>query len=325
MKIIVIGLGSMGKRRIRLIKGISPDSVIVGVDSRDDRRSNAAGVCARTYGDLDAALNAEKDCACAFVSTSPLSHAAIISKCLKAGLNVFTEINLVSDGYEENLKLSKEAGRVLFLSSTFLYRKEVRFIRDEISGYGGRLNYVYHVGQYLPDWHPWENFKQFFVGDKRTNGCREIMAIELPWITKAFGDVVSVNAAHGKNTALSIDYDDNYQIILEHENGNRGVFLVDVVSPKAVRNLEVFGENFYISWDGKPTGLEKLGENGPERISLYDSAEHIDGYQATIIEDAYAAEIRAFFDAVNGKQTPEYGFEDDARILELIDRIEGTK
>ena len=37
MKVIVIGLGSMGKRRIRLLKKISADIEIIGVDSNMER------------------------------------------------------------------------------------------------------------------------------------------------------------------------------------------------------------------------------------------------------------------------------------------------
>ena len=38
MIIVVIGLGSMGKRRIRLVKEMYPDYVVVGIDGREDRR-----------------------------------------------------------------------------------------------------------------------------------------------------------------------------------------------------------------------------------------------------------------------------------------------
>ena len=41
MNIAVIGLGSMGKRRIRLIKALYPDYNIIGIDGRKDRRQEA--------------------------------------------------------------------------------------------------------------------------------------------------------------------------------------------------------------------------------------------------------------------------------------------
>ena len=106
------------------------------------------------------------------------------------------------------MSLAKEVCKTLFLSSTFFYREEIRYIRSKISN-DKKWNYSYHIGQYLPDWHPWESYKDFFLGDKRTNGCREIMAIELPWLTGTFGEVDRVNVLSDKLTGLNIDYKDN--------------------------------------------------------------------------------------------------------------------
>ena len=70
------------------------------------------------------------------------------------------------------------------------------------------VNYIYHIGQYLPDWHPWENYKNFFVGDRRTGGVREIFGIDLPWLLDAFGPVKHVYAEKDKLSGLEIDYPD---------------------------------------------------------------------------------------------------------------------
>ena len=69
MKIVVIGLGSMGKRRIRLIKELYPSYLIYGVDSREDRREEAKEL----FG-IDSYIkisDVSDDVTCAFVSTSP--------------------------------------------------------------------------------------------------------------------------------------------------------------------------------------------------------------------------------------------------------------
>ena len=211
------------------------------------------------------------------------------------------------------------------MSSTFLYREEIRFMQKEVKGQLKPVNYVYHVGQYLPDWHPWENYKDFFVGDKRTNGCREIMAIELPWLIETFGAVKRVSVMHDKMSQLNVEYDDNYMIQLVHENGNKGVIVVDIVCPRAVRNLEVYSEDTYMSWNGRPDGLKKYDrkKDDIENIMLYDYVEHKSGYQSTIIENAYADEIEEFLDVIAGKSAQTYGFEKDAKVLEWLDCIEG--
>lgn len=324
MKILVVGLGSMGKRRIRLLQRFTEIEIIVGIDGREDRREEAGELYGiETYRSIDEALNAHEDIDSSFVCTSPLSHAGIIKTLLTASLNVFTEINLVKDGYEENIKLAKEQNVTLFLSSTFYYREEIQYIREKIAG-RNKLNYVYHIGQYLPDWHPWENYKDFFVGDKRTNGCREIMAIELPWLIGTFGAVKKCNVLSDKITDLNIQYSDNYMIQLVHENGNKGTLIVDIVSPKAVRNLEVYGENIYYSWNGSPISLEEfvLETKSVEKVKLHEAAEHMEGYGLFITENAYQNEIREFIDVVKGKREPLYGFRQDFDVLNLIDKIE---
>ena len=237
----------------------------------------------------------------AIICTSPLSHSKLIKLCLKNNLHVFTELNLVTDGYDENIQLAEEKNKVLFLSSTFLHRAEINQIKKLVKMQDERLNYNYHIGQYLPDWHPWENYKDFFVGDKRTNGCREIFAIELPWLIEVFGNVKDIIVRKSRISSLNIDYDDNYMVILEHESGHKGMLAVDIVSRKAVRNLEVFGENLYLSWDGSAEGLKMMDieKRIEENILLYEKVDQLNQYSKFVVENAYYDEIVSFFNVIS--------------------------
>ena len=320
MNIVVIGLGSMGKRRIRLIQEMYPEFLICGVDGREDRRTEAT----EKYGIncFDAIEHVGEHIDCAFVCTSPLSHAAIIKECLHNKWHVFTELNLVDDGYEENMNLAVENNCKLFLSSTFFYREEINYIQSQIKP-DKKWNYIYHVGQYLPDWHPWENYKDFFIGNPRTNGCREILAIELPWLIETFGEVKTAHAVSDKMTDLNISYDDNYMIQIEHKNGNKGSLIVDVVSPCAVRKLEAYAENAYVFWGGNPESISvfNISTKNLEKVSLNEKAEHIEGYSSFIVENAYKNEIKEFFDVVINGKSPAYGFEQDRQILKIIESL----
>lgn len=323
MRILIIGLGSMGKRRLRLLREIDSNIEIIGVDAKKERRQEVENLYQiKTYKSVEEAKeNSRIDHA--FVCTSPLTHNVIISECLQNGWNVFTELNLVEDGYKENITLAKEKKCTLFLSSTFLYRTEIQYMKKQLEG-RKQINYIYHVGQYLPDWHPWENYNDFFVGDKRTNGCREIMAIELPWLIDIFGEIVNCQVWTDKMSNLSVSYNDNYFLQFQHKNGNKGLLIVDVVSPKAVRNLEVYGEMIYISWDGSPTGLKCYDYERRKEIVVksYDTVEHLEGYSIFVVENAYKEEIRNFFEVVEKGKKPLYGFEKDLHVLQLIDKIE---
>lgn len=323
-KVLVIGLGSMGKRRIRLLKKMNKKMEIWGVDARQERCAEAEQLYdIFTSWNLEDVLVRQMDCA--FVCTSPLEHAELVAKCLGIGLHVFSEINLVADGYDSNIALAREKGVILFLSSTFLYRDEISYIKKEVMNAQSVITYSYHVGQYLPDWHPWESYTEYFVGNDRTNGCREIMAIEFPWLYEIFGEIVSYDVKKNKKTKLSTSYNDSYLLLLEHESGTQGAVLLDVVSRKAVRNLEIFGEDLYLSWDGTPNGLKKLDIDACEErsISLYSSIDARDEYAKYIIEDAYMNEIEEFFTCIEKGENTNYGFEEDKVILKLLDEIEG--
>ncbi len=320
---VVIGLGSMGRRRIRLIKGGFPFIRVVGVDCSKERREQSEkefGI--RTESSIDVLLE-EGDIDIAFVCTAPLSHAEFIRKCLKNNIHVFSEISLHMTDYETNINLAKENSKVLFLSSTLMYRREVQFIKNRLMNVEGQLSYHYHVGQYLPNWHPWENYKDFFAGKKETSGCREFMAIDFPWLIFLFGNVKKCSVIKRRVSNLELPYDDTYLITFEQEKAV-GQISVDVVSRKAVRNLEVSGESVYLTWDGSPEGLfdYDIDNSRNKQISLYDRIDQRSEYNMTIIEDAYLEEIRNFLNVIDGSETPLYSFEKDMETIRLIDFIE---
>ncbi len=238
---------------------------------------------------------------------------------------MFSELNLVADGYEQNIALAKKNDQILFMSSTFLYRDEIREIKSQVRRVKSPLNYTYHVGQYLPDWHPWESYKDYFVGDKRSNGCRELFAIELPWLIDVFGEIVNVNVVKNKISTLNIDYNDNYLVVIEHSSGHKGTLALDVISRKAVRNLEVFGEELFLSWNGSPTGLKVYDfENKTDmEIDVYNEIDQLGNYAKFVVENAYLNEIVSFFESIHERKVPIYTFENDLEIIKLIDKIEG--
>ncbi len=327
MKILIVGLGSMGKRRARLAKGMRADMTVCGVDQSEARRTEAEGLGIRAYGSIAEAVKAEKPDA-ALVCTAPITHADIITELLQANLPTFTELNLVDDGYARNEALAKEKKLPLFLSSTMLYRGETQYIKQQVRDYraqtGKAVRYIYHIGQYLPDWHPWENYKNFFVGDKRTGGVREIFGIDLPWLVDAFGEVESVSVDKDKISTLEIDYPDSYFVTLRHAGGVKGVLAVDVVSPKAVRNFECYGEGLHLFWEGNPKALYRFDRESGQKtaVDTYGSFEHDSRYSDNVVENAYVDELANFFAMLEKGEAPRWSFEKDQKVIALIETIE---
>jgi len=325
MRAVVVGLGSMGRRRIRLMKAMENAPEIVGVNRSQERRAQAErefGI--KTCATLAEAI-AEAKPQVALICTAPASHGPAVLECIDAGLDVFMEINLLGPWYAEAAAKAKAKGVKLFVSSTPVYRREMRYIADAVRG--EPVNYIFHCGQYLPDWHPWEDYHGFFAAKKETNGCREILCVELPWIEKAFGRIESVQVMSGRLTSLDIDFPDHYMILIRHEGGCKGMYCQDVVSRKGLRRLEVFSERHHIFWEGTPDSLSSydLEAKALRPVRLYDDVVQDSRYNANIIENAYADEVQAFFDYVEKGVVPPYTFEEDAHTLAVVDEIEGLR
>ena len=321
MKILIVGLGSMGKRRARLTKGIDSSIRIAGVDTAESRRAEATdlGLIDAAYPSIAEAAAAEAPDA-ALVCTAPLTHAAIISELLDNSLPVFTELNLVADGYEENMAKAKEKGVLLFLSSTMLYRRETQYIKQQVAAFGKPVHYIYHIGQYLPDWHPWENYKNFFVGNARTGGVREIFGIDLPWLLDAFGDVESVTVQKDTISDLGLPYPDCVTLLLRHKGGAQGVLAADVVSRKAVRSFECFGDGIHLFWEGNPKALYEFRDGDKQPVDTYASFEHDSRYSDNIVENAYVDELTNFFACLRGEETSRWSFEQDLAAIRIMDK-----
>ena len=325
MKLLIVGLGSMGKRRARLAKGLDPAMEIVGVDSAETRRAEAKdlGLVADAWPSIGEAVAAARPDA-GLVCTAPLSHAGVIGELLDAGLPVFTELNLVRDGYAENMAKARAKNLPLFLSSTMLYRRETQYIKQAVQRFGKPVHYIYHIGQYLPDWHPWENYKNFFVGNARTGGVREILGIDLPWLLDAFGPVEQMTVQTDSISGLGLPYPDCATLLLRHRGGVQGVLAADVVSPKAVRNFECFGDGLHLFWEGNPKALYEFRDGSKQFVDTYQSFEHDSRYSDNIVENAYVDELANFFGVLKGTEAPRWTFEKDLAAIDLMDRVQAA-
>lgn len=93
MKILVVGYGSMGRRRIRLLQKLVKNVVFICVDKSVSRLQQIREEGFLGYENLEQGISEKPDLA--FVCTSPGHHAEIILQLVNAGINVFTELNLI--------------------------------------------------------------------------------------------------------------------------------------------------------------------------------------------------------------------------------------
>ncbi|MGA2461287.1 MAG: Gfo/Idh/MocA family oxidoreductase [Candidatus Bathyarchaeia archaeon] len=317
MRFVIIGLGSMGKRRIRNLQALKHKQ-IVGFDIQPERRREAEekyGI--KTSPTFEEALSQRPDAV--IVSTPPNLHIRYAMEAARRNINFFLEASVLIDGMDELIAECKGKNIIAAASSTMRFHPSIQTMKrlvDE-NAIGKILAFNYHSGQYLPDWHPYEDYRKYYVSRKETGGCREIVPFELSWVTWLLGPVKKLSCMMGKLSRIEADIDDIYQMLLQFKNGAIGSMQVDVISRLPFRFFRMISDEGVITWD-KNLRLVTVYKASTKKTEEYPEEEGVvvEGY---FMEDnMYIKEMQHFIEAVEGKHEYMYSLEDDHRILKLL-------
>ncbi len=315
MRILVVGLGSMGTRRIRNLLALGARD-LVAFDPRADRRREAAdryGV--RTCERIEDGLGL--DPAALVISTPPDLHVPYARLAADHGRHFFTEIGVPDDGLEELERVSRERQVVAAPSCTMRFHPAIRKAKEIIDAgaLGGVLAFTHHFGEHLARWHPWEDYRDFYVSKRHTGACREIVSFELVWLTWLCGDVEAVSAFKGQVGNLGVDIDDVYQLLLRFRSGCLGHLQVDALQRAGYRQSRFVCAEGVIVWDWDARTLVVFGPDDAWR-------EYPDTFTQTSVEGFYIDEMAAFLGAVRGEAPWPYTLADDRRVLGLLTAAE---
>ncbi len=307
----------MGKRRIGNLRSLGY-SEIAGFDIREDRRKEAENLFGiNTVSDLDLLSDFDS----VIISTSPDMHTKYIRSAIEKGKPCFVELSLLIQELPELDRMARLKGVLIAPSCTFRFRPAIKRIKEivESRDYGKITNFTYHSGQYLPDWHPWENVKDFFVSKKETSGCKEILSFELRWLTDVMGKPENIFSCRKKTGDFDLDMDDTYAINMVF-NDHMGVIMVDVVSRFATRSLIVNLEKAQIRWNCEDSAV-RLYDAENRKWICYDEREAaaLTGCNAEIAENMYIEEMRAFVEAVEGVKPFPITLGEDIEILHMVE------
>lgn len=320
MRFLIIGLGSMGKRRIRNLQYLGYND-IVGCDIEEGRRREARktyGV--KTCGTVEQCLSENPDAV--IISTGPAHHYDIARLVAGKGLPFFMEANVIPEGFDRLVRFCKSKKVFVAPSCTMRFQPSIRKMKSLLDDgvIGKPLHFTYHVGQYLPDWHPYEDYRKFYVSKRETGACREIVPFELNWITWAMGRIDLVTGIKRKTSKLQTEIDDIYSMILEFRDHRIGTVVIDVLSRVPYRTLKIIGEQGVITWEWRDKLVRLFTVKDSQWKEYHEPPGiKIPGYVAE--EDMYIEEMRAY---VEGIKTGRYlhSLDEEAELMRLLRIIE---
>jgi predicted dehydrogenase len=325
MKVLVIGLGSMGRRRIGNLQKQTRPTEIHAVDTRADRREHAKSRFPVTvHASLDDALRAKPEAA--IISTPPAAHVPVMKVLVDAKVPFMVEASVIDDGLAGIVEGVRKAGIVALPSCTMRFHPAIRTMRrllveDRILGDLRTCAFNYHMGQYLPDWHPHENVSEFYVGQRDTSGCREMICFENVWLSWLFGLPSKVACMLDKKTSVAADIEDVFQLLTRYDTGAVGSMMIDVISRVPYRTLRVISEAGVIEWSALENILRHYSADRKAWNDLTKTADQDYRGGNFTGEEMYVGEVAAFLAALDGKPDAfPYSFEEDRLILSLLRR-----
>ncbi|MEP1094961.1 MAG: Gfo/Idh/MocA family oxidoreductase [Cyclobacteriaceae bacterium] len=318
---LVIGLGSMGKRRIRNLIALGFENV-VGHDVRQDRCNEAsAKYSIETFVDINLAFTSNEVKAF-IISVPPDQHCGYMNLSIEKKIPAFIEASVVDTNFDELIELSIKSNVLLAPSCTLHFHPAIKKISEIVnkSELGKISNFLYHSGQYLPDWHSYEKVSDYYVSKKETGGGREIVPFELTWITSLLGFPQRVLGLNKKTIEIegAETIDDTYNLLLDY-----GDFIfnlsVDVVSRFATRRLVINGDKKQLTWNWEDDFIRLYDPKKEEWEQIgYETISAEDGYNKNITEQMYIEEMDAFVQAISNQSDFPNSVEKDHKVLKIL-------
>ena len=251
MRALVVGLGSIGRRHARNWAALGLGEVWV-CRQLGAPQPEPLGVDARSFQDLDAALSEGPEVV--IVSNPTSLHVDSAQRAVGAGAHVLIEkpIGHSLEGIPELLESARTQNRSIGVGYNLrfhpgLVRLRALLMRGDI---GRPLAARFEMGEFLPGWHPWEDYRQSYSARRDLGGGPVLtFSHELDALVWLLGRPKKLVALAAHVSQLEISTEDVAEIAIELESGALASVHVDYFLRRPRRAVEVIGDAGVLRWE----------------------------------------------------------------------------
>ena len=316
-RVLIVGLGSIGKRHLRLARELLPNA-----DIRVLRHQMGSAAPDNANGCLYSIEEAIAFTPQIAVIASPAPfHIATAQALAEAGVHLLIEKPLSAslDGVTQLLETSHQQGAVVLTGYNLRFLPSLQRFRGLLGErvIGKVLSVRCEIGQYLPSWRPDSDYRQG-VSARRELGGGALLELshELDYLRWIFGEVDWVKSTLCRQSGLGLDVEDTAHLIIGFvpasvDHQLIGTVNLDFIRHDTTRCCTAIGENGSLRWNGIAGVVElyKAGDKGWRELFCHVHRR----------DDSYLAEWQNFIVSVNEHKTPLITGEDGLRVLEIIE------
>lgn len=328
MKVLVVGLGSVGQRHVRNLRTLlGSDVEIIGHRVRKLTHVLTEGLeietgssveekyAVHTCEHLDQALALQPRAV--FVCNPSSHHLAVALSAARAGCHMLVEKPLSDkcDGVEELIGLVDQKRLVALVGYQMRFHPALQRARSllEQRAIGRVLNVRVEVGEYLPAAHPYEDYRGTYAARSDLGGGVILsQSHELDYVYWLFGLPRRIFALGGHLSNLDIDVEDTASILMECVVDGTPVPVhvsLDFVQRPPHQACQIVGDDGKIRLDFRTLTLELFDGRG----DLTD-CHTFTGFQRNQL---FLNELMHFLACLRGEETPLVTLRDGAQSLRM--------
>lgn len=311
MRFLIAGFGSIGRRHLRNLRALGHNDVILYRTHRSTlSEEEIAGVPVETS--LAAALERKPEGV--IVANPTALHLEVAQAAVNAGCPVLIE-KPVSDsltGVDLLAETARIKGVPILVGYQFRFHPGLQTIRRWLAEekIGRLVSFRCLWGEYLPDWHPWEDYRLSYAARSDLGGgVVNTLSHPLDYLRWLFGGLQSLWAYAGKVSSLEMDVEDAAEIGLHFTQGLFGSLHLDYLRRPPAHTLEITGENGLIQWDNAD-GCAILQQADPSKI---EKAAPPEGFERNQL---FIAELEHFIQVIRREADPVCTLGDGVAALE---------
>lgn len=317
MRFLIAGLGSIGRRHMRNLialgekeivlyrtrKATMPDEELADFpvetnleEALAKHKPDAVIVANPTAYHLDVAIPAA-EAGCAILLEKPVSHSMDRLDILQAAVN--------------------KSGSKVLVGFQFRFHPGLARAKQLISDreIGRIVSAHVHFGEYLPAWHPWEDYRKGYAARADMGGgvvltqCHSLDY--LPWLV---GKVESVSGFVAKLSDLEVDTDDTAKITLRFEGGALGSLHLDYNQQPPAHHFEIIGTRGSLQWN-LSDGATRIYRAEKKDWEVYPLAAEWER------NTMFMEQMKHFVAIVRGETQPSCSLEDGIRVQRLVQAV----
>src|SRR5690349_15267208 len=317
MKFLIAGLGSIGRRHFRNLMALGEKDIVL-LRRRKAMLPDDELIGYPVETDLQEALQNHKPEA-VIVANPTSMHLEVAIPAAEVGCHILLEkpVSHSLGKLDVLQKTAEKSGSKILVGFQFRYHPALNKARELIqSGELGKLLTVHvHWGEYLPQWHPWEDYRQSYAARADLGGGVIVtLTHPLDYLRYLLGDVELLWSFNGHVSPLDINVEDVAEIGLKFSEGAVGGVHVNYFQRPPVHRLEIVGTNGTLRWDNADGILHfyrmaaafgSFSDTPP--APLIESFSPPEGFERNQL---FLAQTRHFIEVVHGEKEPVCTLED---------------